>query len=388
MEENMKNLIESMIYYGIAVGDESIALIIRKFNYNKGKKWSDELMAVLPENHPAKRYYSKVSNEDFEKMQLTAFAKMSMWQINNKVENWNFIASEDKVDELVEEISQMNLNEINELIRNNKNLLTEYPKKYEYYFAILYMYLLSKTENENNTKFLKNQIILIERCKFEPLFNKDEISEKFRYLVKAYDSLTWTLYQNKEYDLAEENTKKYIDFLEEYLGTHNSYKARDQLAAQYGTYGDIIKVKKGHITEEIVKLKYKAIKLMKEMSEENANEKDFLQECVEKEYRTMAFDYQDLYDSENKQEYKDMAIELFKKAIPYKEIINQKDKFNDVHSKIKSWNSLGRMYFNIGEYDKAKERWITALQICKSQDAPDEKWLEIINKNLEELNNN
>ncbi len=40
-----------MIYYGLAVGNESLELMIRKFNYNKGKEWSDELMKVIPDNH-------------------------------------------------------------------------------------------------------------------------------------------------------------------------------------------------------------------------------------------------------------------------------------------------------------------------------------------------
>ena len=157
MEKNIKNLIKSMIYYGIAVGKESLELVIRIFNYNEGKEWLDEFMNIMPENHMARNYYNKVSSENFDEIKLISFVKMAMWNIKEKADNWEFLYNEEQVDKFVEEIYKMDDNNVSDFIKSNEKVLIENPKKYGFYFAVLYIYLTSKKENANNVEYLKKR---------------------------------------------------------------------------------------------------------------------------------------------------------------------------------------------------------------------------------------
>ncbi len=387
MEENIKNLIESMIYYGLAVGNESLELVIRKFNYNKGKSWSDEIMKVIPENHIARNYYNKVSSEDFDNVQSTSFVKMAMWEIKEKVNNWEFIASEEQVDKFVEDICQINVDNIKQFIKENEGLLKENPEKYGFYFAVLYVYLTSKKENANNIEYLKKIIDLIEKCNFDSLFgNNDEIAEKYKYLLTAYDDLAWELVESKQYNLAEEYYNKYIDFLKRYLESHsNSFQARSYLSNAYSSYAYILWDIAGGINNKSDDLTYKAIEIREKLLEEYPNKKSYLLGRLAINYNNMAYEYKKAYKKENNEEYKTKYYDLYRKSIYYREELSKLGEFKNVDDKIKNYNELGKMYYFLFEDDKAREKFNIALEICKTEGNSDEKWIETINKGLNNL---
>ena len=387
MEENIKNLIESMIYYGLAVGNESLELIIRKFNYNKGKEWSDELMAVMSENHTARNYYNKVSSENFDEIQLIAFVKMAMWEIKEKADDWEFLYNEEQVDKYVQEIYKMDNNNVNGFINDNEGLLSENPEKYAFYFAILYIYLTSKKENANNIEYLKEEVDLIERCNFGSLFdNVDEIAEKYNYLLTIYDDLTWELSENKQYDLAEEYYNKYINFLEKYLESYsNSYQARSYLSNAYSSYAYILWDIVGGVNDKSDELTYKAISIREKLVEEYPNKKSYLYGRLAVNYNNMAHEYKKAYKKDNIEEYKEKYYGLYRKSIYYREELNKLGEYKNVNEKIKNYNELGKMYYFLFEDDKAKENFDMVLEICKTEGNSDEKWIEIINKGLNNL---
>ena len=387
MQENIKNLIESMIYYGLAVGNESLELMIRKFNYNKGKEWSDELINVMPENHAARNYYNKVSSENFNEIQLISFVKMAMWEIKEKADNWEFLYNEEQVDKFVEEIYKMDDNNVSEFIKSNEKVLIENLKKYGFYFAVLYIYLTSKKENANNIEYLKKEVDLIEKCEFGSLFgNDDEIEEKYKYLLNAYDDLVWNLTENKQHDLAEEYYNKYINFLEKYLESHsNSYQAQSYLSNAYSGYAYILWEIEGGVNNKSDELTYKAISIREKLAEEYPKKKSYLYGRLAINYNNMAFEYKKAYKKDNIEEYKEKYYELYRKSIHYREELNKLGEYKNIDEKIKNYNELGRMYYFLFEDDKAKENYNIALEICKTEGNSDEKWMEIINKGLNNL---
>ncbi len=387
MEENIKNLIETMIYYGLSIRNESIELMIRMFNYKKGKDWVDELVNAFPSNHPARNYYNKVSNKNFDEIQLIAFAKMAMWEIKANVDNWDFVYNEEQVDRFVEEIYKMDNNHIKEFIKKYEKILIDTPKKFRFYFAVLYFYLTSKKENSNNIEYLKNEVDLIDKCEFGSLFdNDDEIVEKYRYLLKTYDDLTWELAEEKEYDLAEEYYKKYINFLEKYLESNpNSYKARNYLASAYSGYGYILEDVVEGVNDSSNELIYKAISIREKLVEEYPNKKAYQYERIAVIYNNMAYQYKKAYKKDNIEEYKEKYYELYKKSINYREELIKLDEFKELDKKINNYNELGRMYYFLFEDDKAKENYNLALEICKNEYNSNEKWIEKINKELNKL---
>lgn len=387
MEENIKNLTKSMIYYGLAVGNESLELVIRKFYYNKGKSWADELINAMPENHITRKYYNKVSGENFDNVQSTAFVKMAMWEIKEQVDNWEFIASEEHVDKFVEDICQINVDNIKQFIKENEGLLNENLEKYGFYFAILYIYLTNKKENANNIEYLKKIVNLIERSKFGSLFgNDDEIAEKYKYLLTAYDDLVWELDESKQYDLAEEYYNKYIDFLKRYLESHsNSYEAKSYLSNAYSSYAYILWNIAGGINNKSDDLTYKAIEIRKKLLEEYPNKKSYLLGRLAVNYNNMAYEYKKAYKKENNEEYKTKYYDLYRKSINYREKLGKLGEFKNIDEKIKNYNELGKMYYFLFEDDKARENYNIALEICKKEGNSNEKWIEVINKGLSNL---
>lgn len=387
MEENIKNLIESMIYYGLVTGNESLELMIRKFNYKKGKSWTDKLMEIFPNAHVAANYYNKVSGENFDEIQLIAFTKMAMWEIKEKVDNWEFLYNEEQVDKFVNEIYKMNNDDVKEFIKDNEQLLIENSKKYNFYFAVLYIYLTNQNENENNIEYLKKEVDLIEKCEFGSLFdNVDEIAEKYKYLLNAYDDLSWNLAENRQYDLAEEYYNKYINFLEKYLETYsNSYQARNYLSNAYSNYAYMLWDIVGRANNKSDELTYKSIHMKEKLAEEYPNKKSYLYSRIAINYSNMAYEYKKAYKKDNIEEYKEKSYELYKKSIYYREELNKLGEFKNIDEKIKNYNQLGKMYYFLFENDKAKENFNIALEICKTEGNSDGKWIEIINEGLNNL---
>ena len=387
MEENIKNLIESMMYYGITVGYESFEDVIRKFNYYKGKEWSDGLMNEMPENHIARKYYNNVSSENFDEIQLIAFVKMAMWKIKEIYYDCDWLYNEEQVDELVEEICEMDHNNVNEFINDNEGLLIENPEKYSFYFVVLYMYLTSQKENSNNIEYLKKEIDLIEKCNFGSLVEGDfEITENYKYLLTIYYDLTWELAESKQYDLAKEYYNKYINFLEKYIENHsNNYLALSYLSFAYSNYAYMLWEVVGGVNDKSDELTYKAISIREKLVEKYPIQKSYLYERIAGNYKNMAYEYKKAYKKDNIEQYKEKYYELYRKAIFYREEIKKIGEYKNIDEKIKNYNELGKMYYFIFEDDKAKENFDIALEICKTEGNSDEKWMKKINEGLESL---
>ena len=99
----------------------------------------------------------------------------------------------------------------------------------------------------------------------------------------------------------------------------------------------------------------------------------------------MAYEYKEAYKKDNIEEYKEKYYELYRKSIYYREEINKLGEYKNIDEKIKNYNELGRMYYLLFEDDKARENFNIALKICKTEGNSDEKWIEIINEGLNDL---
>ncbi|MBE5805481.1 MAG: hypothetical protein E7313_01995 [Clostridiales bacterium] len=179
MEENIKSLIKTMLIYGIGAGDKSVEMIIRKFNFHKGKDWADLINVTIPPQN-RDNSYDQIKEENFNEIQLIAFTKMSMWQVCEKEESLNNIEDEVYFEKIVNDILKTDINNVADFIKENEELLEE---KNAFYLAIFYKYLISKEENFNNIEYYKKLINLYERSNFNSLWNNDDIVEKF----KLYD---------------------------------------------------------------------------------------------------------------------------------------------------------------------------------------------------------
>ena len=138
IEKSIKKMIETMLYFGLAMGKENIEFVIREFYNLNEKGYCDSFVEKFPIEHPIRKSYQEVSNINFEQVRLTAFVKMAMWQIEKKVSGWDFVDSEEEFTRLVEEINKMNAYAIEQFIKDNEKLLEEEPNKYNYLFRICY----------------------------------------------------------------------------------------------------------------------------------------------------------------------------------------------------------------------------------------------------------
>lgn len=138
IENNTKRMIETMIYYGIATQKEDIEFVIRQFCNYIQKEDCDKLILKFPDEHPIRKSYQNVSNIGFRQALLVAFVKMAMWQITNKVTEWDFIDSEETVITFIKDINNFNPYEIKRFIKENEEILEQEPNQYNYLFLVFY----------------------------------------------------------------------------------------------------------------------------------------------------------------------------------------------------------------------------------------------------------
>lgn len=141
-ETSILNLLKAIIYYQLATTPEELfEYSIRKLNYFGAKEGVDEFIAVLPEQHSARKFYSKLdnlNNNDFMKIKTIAFIKMIVWKVKNKVFDWKFIQEDEDVAQMAMQVANTDISSVEEFVKNNINLLTKNHNRFKYYFAILY----------------------------------------------------------------------------------------------------------------------------------------------------------------------------------------------------------------------------------------------------------
>ena len=389
IDKNIEKLIETMIYYGASVQKENFEYVIRQFYNLIKKEYFDKMIELFPAEHIIRKVYQNVTNICFTQSLLSAFTKMSMWQIKKKASNWDFLDSNEAVTAFTKEISSMNINDMKQFIEENKNVLEEKTNRYNYLFMILYKmdaYIYRNKVigynsknffehyNEENGKMsfvcddyknnLIRQIDLIEDYKFDVIVDEEStINEKCGYIHNLYNELIEIAEKNKDYDNAELYCKNYIKFLERYQNQYNTIELKENLRTIYNTCAGIIWDKEGKLNEEADKYECKAIALNTALAKENPKKLLDYYLAISINYWNMAIMYYDAYNAQ-KIEKQDKYIEFFKKAIYYREEINKIEEIEDIEIKIKNYYKLGEMNFYIKEEQKAQENFEKAIQIC------------------------
>ena len=406
MNEDMKNFIKSVLYFGLAVDYPKMDFVIRVFFYKKEKGWCDRIIKRMPVDHPARVCYEKVSDENFEQNQLIAFAKMSMYQLMVKENIFNFVYSDETLDELAEKICQININNAFVFVKENENTINNVQNELIFCFIILYRYLYVKEKLSKNVEFLLNNINIIEKYKFELLFadekfkminekynnilyfyddeiEKNVLKEEFRY-SGPYSDLAFNLCENKQYDLAEEYYKKYISFLEKCNIKVKSFNIANSLANEMVDYGRMLLDKSDNVNESAMELIQKAIRIREELVKKYNDKIVLLYSSIADSYNVMAQRFKRVYKNQNTIEYKEKYYELFKKAINYREELKSLNKFDNIKLEIDNYNKLGKYYYFIFEDEKAKENFKKALEICEKENI-EKEWIDEITKNLDKI---
>lgn len=222
IEQNTKELIKTMIYYGASTQKENIEYVIRQFYYLIKKEYCDKMIAPFPAEHPIKEVYQNVTNICFTQSILSAFAKMSMWQIKKKVSNWELIDSKEAVTAFAEEINKMDVNDIKHFIEENEKIMEEEPNKYNYLFMILYRVdaYIHKNEIEDYKNNIIKRINLIENYELDIIVNREyAIKEKSMYIKNLFDELIKIAKMEKDY----ENEKKYCKWYKKIIKEGENY---------------------------------------------------------------------------------------------------------------------------------------------------------------------
>lgn len=171
------NLLKATIYYQLATTSEELfEYSIRKLNYFGAKEGVDEFIAVLPEQHIARTFYNKLdnlNNSDFMKIKTITFIKMIIWEIENKVFDWNFIQEDEDVEQMVLKVANTDISNVEEFVRNNINLLNKNHNRYKYYFALLYDYIVGQKEAQIED-ILKKELNLFQEYNFHSIYKSNE----------------------------------------------------------------------------------------------------------------------------------------------------------------------------------------------------------------------
>lgn len=387
IEKSTEKMIETMIYYGLSTQKENIEFVIREFYNIIEKKDCDDLIAQFPDGHPIKNSYQNVSNINFRYVLLNSFVKMSMWQIRNRVSNWNFLYSEETVTKLAKEISSINSYNIGKFIKENEIILEQQPNKYNYLFMIFYkMYsyinnhaaLCDYKEVEfrecykddwddiiiNHIKNLIKQIELIEDYNFEVVFEEiDVLNEKLGYIKSLYEELIEKLEYNHNYEEEELYSKRYIKFLEQYSKKYDQIKVKRYLSSMYNVCACCIWDKKRTVNDEADQYEYKAIELNTLLAKEDSERMWDYYIRIAVNYSNMAIEYYKAYESK-KIKGKDKYVELFKKAIYYRQEVAKLEELEDIEIRIKNYFELGRINFFINDEQNSNENFEKSIELC------------------------
>lgn len=176
-ETSILNLLKAIIYYQLATTPEELfEYSIRKLNYFGAKEGVDEFIAALPEQHSARKFYSKLdnlNNNDFMKIKTIAFIKMIVWEVKNKVFDWKFIQEDEDVAQMAMQVANTDISNVEEFVKNNINLLTKNHNRYKYYFAILYDYIVAQKEIQI-ADILKKELNLFQEYNFHGIYKSNE----------------------------------------------------------------------------------------------------------------------------------------------------------------------------------------------------------------------
>ena len=402
IEKSTKKMIETMIYYGLSTQKENIEFVIREFYNIIEKEDCDDLIAQFPDEHPIKNSYQDVSNINFRYVLLNSFVKMSMWQINNRALNWNFLDSEEAVTKWAKELNDINSYVIGQFIKENEKILEKQPNKYNYLFMIfykMYSYIHNNAswvdykEDElyecyqedwdtiimNYSKNLIKQIDLIEDYKFEVIFEETDVpNEKLGYIKSLYDELIKELEYDHNYEEEELYSKRYVEFLEQYIKEYDQIKVKRYLSSMYNICACCIWDKKGTINDESDQYEYKAIELNTLLAQEDSEKIWDYYLRIAVNYCNMAIEYYKAYESKTLKR-KDKYVELFKKAIYYREEVAKLEEIKDIEIKIKNYFELGRINFYINEKQNSNENFEKLIQIC-NKNKQFAYWIDKVNE--------
>lgn len=201
IEFNVLNFIKAMTFYQLAVtGEELFEYSIRKMNYFGSKVGIDEFMAVLPIDHIARAYYNKINiinDVEFMNMKRIAFIKMIIWEINSKITNWEFIQSDEDVEDLALQVTATDISDVEGFIKSNINVLNENCNRYKYYFALLFDHIVGQ-QQAIIANLLRNEYSLLEQYNFHDIYklNEDEFfyqsaeGERAQYLELVRNKLS------------------------------------------------------------------------------------------------------------------------------------------------------------------------------------------------------
>ena len=176
-ESSILSLIKAVTYYQLATTPEELfEYSIRKLNYFGAKQGVDEFIAVLSEDHISRKYYNELNsltNSDFMRVKAIAFIKMIMWELSNKINNWDFIQDDEDVENMANQVLNTDISNVEDFVKNNIDLLNENCNRYKYYFAILYDYIVGQKEAQISN-LLRAELNLFQSYNFHDIYKSNE----------------------------------------------------------------------------------------------------------------------------------------------------------------------------------------------------------------------
>lgn len=376
MEEMVINYLKTIIYYELATTEKQTSEVAIKFFDVGGKEFCDNLMKFMPEEHPAKVNFEKmkdVTSEEFMKIQKIVFTKMAIHEIEAKMPGWDFIASDEDVNAFAESVNECNLDNIENFIEKNKEILNKEPNKYEFYFAILYKYLLDMDENKNNLDFMLKESDLLEQVK------SLDIDQKYKYLYELYAEISCSYHDNKEYRLAEQYYKKNNDLLKEYLKKQNGCKIENQYAVNLFNLGYLYTDME--IYDEAEKLINESLEIRKSFIKKYP---EFTEKAKKGQaicYEELAYIYKTRFKADKNKELEQKYIDLYKKAIDIRmNLIQEQEDFDKI---VRNYNHIASDYYYLFDDENAEKTYKKVIELCEKEGKTEE--LENAKNNLNQF---
>lgn len=374
MEEMVINYLKTIIYYELATTEKQTSEVAIKLFDIGGKEFCEELMMGMPEGHPAKVNFENMENitsEEFTEIQKIALTKMAMYEIEAKESYWEYIASDENVNQFAESINECNLDSVESFIESNQDILNTDFNRYAFYYAMLYKYLLCK--KEGNLELMLKESNLLEQIK------SLDIEQKYRYLYELYSEISSSYHDNKEYQLAEKYYKKNDELLKEYIEKQHGYVPENEYAVNLSNLGYLYTDME--LYDEAEKLINKSLEMRKLFVEKYPEHMERATRGQAICYEELAYIYKERFKTKGNKDFKQKYIDLYKKAIEIRKNIIELQK--DFKKIVRNYNHIASDYYYLYDDENAEKIYKMIIEICEKEG--DNEELEKAKNNLEQF---